>query len=60
MPRKKQAWLFEQKDGRWSMLRKVINPKLIEDIDSIKDAQSIADLLNYKIVKIVYSDKSKE
>ncbi len=42
------------------MLRKVINPKLIEDIDSIKDAQSIADLLNYKIVKIVYSDKSKE
>tara|TARA_Y100000401_G_scaffold117306_1_gene125579 strand:+ start:3693 stop:3881 length:189 start_codon:yes stop_codon:yes gene_type:complete len=58
--KKKQAWLFEQNDGQWSMLRKVVNPRLIEDIQSIEAAEYIANLLNYKIVKIIYKDERKE
>jgi|13_taG_2_1085334.scaffolds.fasta_scaffold304040_2 hypothetical protein len=55
--KKKHAWLFEQKDGKFSLLRKVSNPRLIEDIKSIEDAEVIACLINYKIVKIVYLDE---
>ena len=58
--KKNQAWLFEQNDGQWSMLRKVVNPRLIEDIQSIEAAEYIANLLNYKIVKIIYKDERKE
>lgn len=52
--KKKHAWLFEQKDGKFSLLRQVSNPRLIEDIRSIEDAEVIASLINYKIIKIVY------
>ncbi len=51
--RKKHAWLFEQKNGKFSLLRQVSNPRLIEDIKSIEDAEVIAQLIGYKIVKVV-------
>jgi hypothetical protein len=53
MAKKKPAWLFEKEDGTWSLLRQVASTRLIEGIASIKDAEHIAELLKYRIAKIV-------
>jgi uncharacterized protein YbcI len=58
---KLRAWLFEQKDGRWSLSRIRANRKLIENIKSIESAKYIARLIGYKIVKIFnYEDWIKK
>tara|TARA_R100000008_G_C3512301_1_gene129453 strand:+ start:565 stop:747 length:183 start_codon:yes stop_codon:yes gene_type:complete len=55
--KKKHAALFEEKNGKFSLLRRVPSSRLLEDIESIEDAEVIARLLNYKIVKIYYLDE---
>ena len=55
--KKKHAVLFEEKNGKFSLLRRVPSTRLLEDIESIEDAEVIARLLNYKIVKIYYLDE---